>query len=234
MGSQLNSGSYAHLAFFDLKSQSNPMTPANKSVHHTRRRPRKPVHARASRTGSIVQSIVSVLSGEWILNWTPYTANGGTVVATRAAWLTFWIFGAAFLLKTSLAEGKTLDFDLRQGAADFAEIIPWLGAVFAGVYVALYTRFASQWNYLAALYNQIVEAQLAMPSDNVDDRQSALAAWKAGLHNLAVKLTGTRCGREGAGSSSYRSSVVKVLAGPAAYLCELCRHGNALATTLRD
>lgn len=109
-------------------------------------------------------------------------------MATRAAWLTFWIFGAAFLLKTSLAEGKTLDFDLRQGAADFAEIIPWLGAVFAGVYVALYTRFASQWNYLAALYNQIVEAQLAMPSDNPDDRQNALAAWKAGFIEDAEEL----------------------------------------------
>jgi hypothetical protein len=38
-----------------------------------------------------------------------------------------------------------------------------------------------------------------------------------------VKLTGRQCVHEGAGSNSYRGSVVKLLAGPAAYLDRVMR-----------
>ncbi len=37
--------------------------------------------------------------------------------------------------------------------------LPTFGAIFAAVYFALYARFASQWSYLANLYNKIKEAE---------------------------------------------------------------------------
>src|SRR5690606_27947217 len=132
MGLQLTFGRYAAMSCSCHPFQPTP-------IQMTRKRPKR--NSRATPAGTIVQQLVGLLSGEWILSWTPYTANGGTVVAARAIWLSTWIFGSAFLVKTSLGEGKVAEFDLRQGAADFVEILPWLGAIFAGVYAALYTRF---------------------------------------------------------------------------------------------
>jgi hypothetical protein len=143
---------------------------------------------RGSRLGRVADRIVNFFSGEWILEWSPYTANGGTVVAVRSLWLTFWVFLPAFLLKTTLGEGKVAVFDVRQGAADFVEILPWLAAVFAGVYVALYTRFSSQWTYLANLFNQIVQAQLALPETPHEAQLTTMASWKAAFIEDAEDL----------------------------------------------
>jgi hypothetical protein len=60
--------------------------------------------------------------------------------------------------------------------------LPWCGAIFAAVYAALYTRFSSQWTYVAGLYNQIkaTEAQTAV-STHKDAADGVLASWKAGF-----------------------------------------------------
>jgi hypothetical protein len=145
-------------------------------------------NVRGSRVGWIADKVTGFLSGEWILRWTQYTANGGTVVAARTLWLTIWLFIPAFLLKTALADNKVWCVDLRQGAADFVDVLPWLGAMFGAVYIAFYTRFSSQWTYLANLYNQIVQAQLALPNDDAERRLDILAAWKAGFIEDAEDL----------------------------------------------
>src|SRR5687767_710816 len=103
---------------------------------------------RGSWIGSATEKVVNFFSGEWILEWTPYTANGGTVVTARSLWLTGWVYGAAFALVTRFGEGRIAEWDLRQGAADFVSTLPWVAAIFGAVYIALYTRFSSQWNYL--------------------------------------------------------------------------------------
>ncbi len=54
--------------------------------------------------------------------------------------------------------------------------IPWFGAIFAAVYAALYTRFASQWSYLANLYNLIKQASIS-DSDSINEER--MAEWKA-------------------------------------------------------
>ncbi len=143
---------------------------------------------RGSWLGRAADRVVNFFSGEWILEWSPYTANGGTVVAVRSLWLTFWVFLPAFLLKTTLGEGKVAAFDVRQGAADFVEILPWLAAIFAGVYAALYTRFSSQWTYLANLFNQIVQAQLALPENPHEAQLNTMASWKAAFIEDAEDL----------------------------------------------
>lgn len=132
--------------------------------------------------------MVSFLSGEWILEWSPHTANGGTVVAARSLWLTFWIFLPAFLLRATLGEGRGPEFDLRQGAADFVELLPWLAAIFAGVYAAFYTRFSSQWTYLANLFNQIVQTQLTLPEVPHAAQLDTMASWKAAFIEDAEDL----------------------------------------------
>ncbi|HUQ48942.1 MAG TPA: hypothetical protein VM053_11980 [Gemmatimonadaceae bacterium] len=152
---------------------------------------------RGSWFGRTADRLINFFSGEWILEWSPYTANGGTVVAIRSLWLTFWVFFPAFVLKTSLGEGKIAAFDPRQGAADFVESLPWIAAIFAGVYVALYTRFSSQWTYLANLFNQIVQAQLALPETPHGGSVRNNGILESSVHR--------RCGRSSSGVEAYVS-----------------------------
>jgi hypothetical protein len=52
--------------------------------------------------------------------------------------------------------------------------ITWIGAIFATVYALLYARFASQWTYLAGLYNQLKAAQTRPDAD-----KAVIAEWRA-------------------------------------------------------
>ncbi len=138
--------------------------------------------------GRFVDRAVSFLAGEWILNWSRHTVNGGTAVAARAVCLTAWVYIPAFVLKTTLSTGRVAVFDFRQGLADVVDTLPWLATIFAGIYAIFYTRFSSQWTYLAALYNQIMQAQLTMPTDDRESRMGTLAAWKAAFIEDAEDL----------------------------------------------
>ena len=69
---------------------------------------------------------------------------------------------------------------------DIADTVPWLGAIFAGVYVALYARFASQWSYLAGVYNQI--RQTLATWDPTKDNANHLNLWRAGFIEDALDL----------------------------------------------
>lgn len=51
------------------------------------------------------------------------------------------------------------------------------------VYASLYARFASQWSYLAGVYNQIKAAECGQKCDRI-----ALAEWKAGFIEDAEDL----------------------------------------------
>lgn len=61
------------------------------------------------------------------------------------------------------------------------------GAFFAAAYTALYARFASQWTYVAGVYNQIMAAKVrGIPPDAA--AISALNAWQAGFIEDAEDL----------------------------------------------
>src|SRR5438046_3051938 len=61
------------------------------------------------------------------------------------------------------------------------------GVLFAGAYTAFYARFASQWSYLAGVYNQIMAAQVrGIPTDPAG--QNAFDAWQAGFIEDAEEL----------------------------------------------
>jgi len=56
------------------------------------------------------------------------------------------------------------------------DALPWVATVFAATYAAFYSRFASQWEYAAQLYNAIKATECDKSTDC-----GALAAWKAGF-----------------------------------------------------
>src|SRR5688572_23791920 len=96
-----------------------------------------------------LSGIVGLLSGEFLLKG---RANGGTVILLRTVFVSAWIYLLALALHSYSAKGAMLSFSPTQFSEDLHETLPWLGAILAGVYAALYARFSAQWDYLASLY----------------------------------------------------------------------------------
>lgn len=124
--------------------------------------------------------ILQFITGEFLLRWLP---NGGGVVLARAVWCSLWIYLTAVAVHAYTKPGATLSFDAIQMRLAVHETLPWFGAILAACYAALYTRFASQWTYLAGLYNQIMET-----TSTVQCREDNLAIWKAAFVEDAVCL----------------------------------------------
>lgn len=120
--------------------------------------------------------IVKFVSCEWLLTSTRHP-NGGDIIGLRALLTAFWIYSVIFLLKLFLDSWTELFGELKL-----------FGAIFAATYVALYARFASQWTYLANLYNQIKATEARTARDDDEASKSIIAAWKAGFLEDAEEL----------------------------------------------
>lgn len=142
-------------------------------------------------------------SCEFVLRWIP---NGGTAVLIRSVLLSLGLYLLAIGFKSRITPNATWHFDLSELRALIGETIPWFGAIFAGVYVALYSRFASQWNYLASLYNQIMQAAVENPPNDLS-KESALRIWQAGFIEDAEDL-------HLAGKPMFASIIRSMLAKP--------------------
>lgn len=118
---------------------------------------------------------LEVLSGEYLLTKFRYP-NGGTVVFLRAAHVTMIVFFGAMGVMNWLDPNRGCTFSWHELRLQLIQHVTWLGAIFATVYALLYARFASQWTYLAGVYNQIKAAQVRKDVDGV-----ALSEWKAGF-----------------------------------------------------
>jgi hypothetical protein len=127
--------------------------------------------------------LVSLGSGECLLN---NRSNGGTVVLARAFFSALVIYLITIGAKSKLMAGSTWGFSWPEFRTIAGETIPWFGAIFAGAYAALYTRFSSQWSYLADLYNQIMAAQVQSPWS--DENSKSYSAWMAGFIEDAEEL----------------------------------------------
>ncbi len=113
-----------------------------------------------------------------LLNWVAPQSNGGSIIFLRAAWITGWcaiapqIFGGlAWLLRLPCQQHPHFPPVPMTTCAALTTLISWVSgltqtngaillSVFAGTYAAFYARFASQWGYLADLYNQIKSKQI--------------------------------------------------------------------------
>ncbi len=119
--------------------------------------------------------LVKFLTSEWLLE-RDNLPNGGSVILLRAFLASLYIFFGVLAFRNGLDPERSWTFDLDELLAQVIATPHWFGAIFAASYAGLYARFASQWKYLAHVYNQIKAAQLANGSP-VD----ALAEWKAGF-----------------------------------------------------
>jgi hypothetical protein len=123
------------------------------------------------------------LSGEFLLDW---KANGGTVVLLRAIWIGFLGFLFTAVARELLDPQSVFGFSFQNLRKAVYSAMPAGGAFFAGSYAALYARFASQWTYLAGVYNQIMAAKLR-PIEGPEARL-ALSRWQAGFIADAQEL----------------------------------------------
>lgn len=116
----------------------------------------------ASLVFGALQKTFNLISGEWILESLAPKQNGGAIIAARSLWvaIAFFLVLQGLHVVANLLTGQEPPFD------DTSTLIKWarlrlgqqrdlLLTTAAGAYIALYTRFSSQWQYLADLYNQI-------------------------------------------------------------------------------
>ncbi len=125
---------------------------------------------------------VKWLSGEWLLTDNsrkrlnpirPARPNGGPIVLARALVSSFALcISVSCLREVSNPQVEFLTWNWTRAREIFVDSIPMFGAILAATYTALYTRFASQWKYLAGVYNQIKAAETS---------GAYTAAWKAGF-----------------------------------------------------
>jgi hypothetical protein len=154
----------------------------------------------------IINKLVKILSGEWLLDNRP---NGGTVIFLRALWVAGLVYAASIAVKLAVSCPPDCWQALRSmNQAAKSNFLPFAAGTFAFAYTALYARFASQWSYLANLYNQIMEAKVqsgicpleeslplqepqvrqAEPSGNYANRLRSMQKWQVGFIEDAEEL----------------------------------------------
>lgn len=118
--------------------------------------------------------VVVFASSEWLLTWLNLP-NGGAVILARALITSSYLFMFALLLINVIDHERSYEFSRIELQIQVVEKIAWYGVIFAAVYTALYARFASQWSYLAGLYNNIKQVECNMHNAEV------MAEWKSGF-----------------------------------------------------
>jgi hypothetical protein len=118
-------------------------------------------------------NVLDWLSGEYLLTRVRYP-NGGTVVFLRALHVTVVIFLGSLAIMNWLDPARSYEFSWIELGTQILAHITWIGAIFATAYALLYARFASQWTYLAGLYNQLKAAQARKDVD-----MTVIAEWRA-------------------------------------------------------
>jgi hypothetical protein len=124
--------------------------------------------------------VLWIITGEFLLRWFP---NCGPLIVARTLFASTLLFLAALGVTNAINPSRSWCPSWYQARLDVLAHASWFGALCAGMYVALYTRFASQWQYLAGLYNQIKQAETTNKAD-----ADALAQWKAGFIEDAQEL----------------------------------------------
>ena len=141
----------------------------------------------------LLSNMLYWLSGEWLLR---NRANSGGVVFARALIVGLLTFSLAIGVLSWLDSILGFGFSKVVLATLVRQNLVWFGAIFGGAYAALYSRFSSQWQYLADLYNQLMQAEDARPRSELkgEQRKRRVLWWHAfiadakDLH-LALKPT---------------------------------------------
>ena len=139
------------------------------------------------------QSLSKSIKGvEWLLAFVTaeralmVAPNGGAVVFLRSLWSSFLLYCIGVWILSSTEHLPTFTDPLEQVKIVIHESIGWFGAIFAAIYVALYTRFSSQWTYLTNLYNEQMNAGLLR--DDSGFHQRTYDRWRAAFIEDAIKM----------------------------------------------
>lgn len=145
-------------------------------------------HKDSEEKKTFVEQLFDWVSGERILEGLSPLENAGWVIILRALWTTVFlavaseiIFFAASILYSWINPCDNATAVLwpqvmtRYMKAVFYERGAAYLGVFVGITAALFSRFASQWQYLADLYNQIkakeIDISLSMPGGGLDEKE---------------------------------------------------------------
>jgi hypothetical protein len=146
----------------------------------------KEASSRRIRRVTFCERLVSVISGEWLLRKRP---NGGTVIFLRSLWIGFLIYSLSLVLKNGINPDRTWELNGSQLLRDIVETMNWAGGIFVAAYALLYARFASQWQYLAGVYNQIKTAEVRTGGgQQPPGSKQIINEWKAGFIEDAEDL----------------------------------------------
>lgn len=132
--------------------------------------------------------IISLLSGEFFLS--EGRPNGGDVVVIRTLWTGSLIFLTLMALRAAAAEGcSCFTLAFWKALQDSAKGVEG-PTIFGATYAAFYARFVSQWTYIANLYNQIKQAEVAAAGTAYGRKRQklVLAQWKAAFIEDALTV----------------------------------------------
>ncbi|MET0044056.1 MAG: hypothetical protein ABW100_11115, partial [Candidatus Thiodiazotropha sp. 6PLUC3] len=117
--------------------------------------------------------LVSIVSAEWLLK---IMDNGGAAIVLRSIIISTILFGISLTIINLVDPTRGYEFSASQLGFDIKSKFTWFGVLFGSTYAALYSRFSSQWSYLANLYNSIKQTECG---EGVNEE--VLAEWKAGF-----------------------------------------------------
>jgi len=136
----------------------------------------------------VIGKLLGFLSGEFLLTRPHRRANGGTIIFTRALMTSTILYGAAIIFSEVLDPASQMRFSVVALRTALKATLPWWAGIFAAVYAALYARFASQWTYLAGLYNQIKTAEARTAEFPASKARDVITSWQAGFIEDADEL----------------------------------------------
>ena len=135
--------------------------------------------------------IVEIFSSEWILTRLKIP-NGGPVIVLRCILSALLLFLLILGILNLIDPTKNWEFSMIELRTQIIDRYTIYAVLFAGMYTILYSRFSSQWSYLANLYNKITELKVTSNS-GLDDAK--LSMWKAAFledaDNLHLACKGT-------------------------------------------
>jgi hypothetical protein len=150
---------------------------------------RKAVRSSGGVVCSAWRKFVIGASFECILRTRVRRPNGGAVILARSLFITLLIYSVALTVTNVVDPKRAWQFSAGELRTEIVNTLTWFGTIFAAVYFGLYTRFASQWTYLANVYNQIKAAEVKAASGQMTTMAwEKLAEWKAGFIEDAENL----------------------------------------------